>query len=448
MNEKMIKNTLFLMAIICFFTVNILSAQEKIDENALFSNSETVVESADIVNNKEILLQGEEKKSVGISGELTNVASYTGTRDWLNNGDKKNNVLSTYILGNLLFDARLKKGTKGFSNIESQYDAQTGKTDFTLKELFLDFNIKNSIYFRTGKQVLQWGRCYLWNPVDLINVEKKIFLQKIGYRDGAYGIKLHIPFGTKFNIYGFFDTGSVLNIDEVGAAGKIEFLLGGTEMAVSAWGKKGFTPVFGYDFSSRISGVDIYGEASASYGDNYDKVKLENGFLIKERRQNEWFPKASFGFGRAIDFADVNDRINITGELYYNSAGYSENIFNDITIYQYMMQSNNGSWAAVNTTKKEFLLMQNLYEANNFSRYYAALFTSFSKFMISDMIFKLNLISNIEQKSFTLTTGVNYEDMNDFSFGFNIYSYLGDLNSEYTFSGNALTLLFTVGMVF
>ena len=44
-------------------------------------------------------------------------------------------------------------------------------TEYRLKNS-LSIPTEDKIYFRTGKQVLKWGRSYFWNPTDLINVEK------------------------------------------------------------------------------------------------------------------------------------------------------------------------------------------------------------------------------------------------------------------------------------
>jgi hypothetical protein len=47
------------------------------------------------------------------------------------------------------------------------------------------------VYFRAGKQVAQWGRCYLWNPTDLINVEKPFYSEDIFAR-GNLRLKMSI----------------------------------------------------------------------------------------------------------------------------------------------------------------------------------------------------------------------------------------------------------------
>ncbi|MBF0204465.1 MAG: hypothetical protein HQK67_09165 [Desulfamplus sp.] len=138
----------------------------------------------------------------------------------------------------------MKDGYKAFGSFELKHDASVNegksgddKTTFSTKELFADFNFNRNIYLRAGKQVLSWGQCYLWNPTDMINVENKSFLHKLEAREGTYGIKGHIPFGTAVNIYGFANLEDADEGGDVAGAGKFEFLVNGTEMAFSAWAK-------------------------------------------------------------------------------------------------------------------------------------------------------------------------------------------------------------------
>ncbi|MEI7529016.1 MAG: ATP-binding protein, partial [Elusimicrobiota bacterium] len=233
-------------------------------ELEMFSSSEVVTQPAAAP------AEAEEKKTLGFSGEALSVLEDVVY------STAAGNSLNSYVVGNLMLDARLKNGVKAFANMETSYYSRTRQTASVLREAFLDFNLGRRVYFRTGKQVLQWGRCYLWNPVDLINVEKKTFVRKIGYRDGAYGLKFHVPFGTDYNIYGFVDTGNAAEDRDLGGALKFELLTGRTEMAVSGWAKRGRRPVFGYDLSSRLGDVDIAGEVSLARRDNTHFIR-DNG---------------------------------------------------------------------------------------------------------------------------------------------------------------------------
>ncbi len=271
----MIKFIFAILTISTFFLNPSFASDPSVDENAMFSDTSSITSSKDIVDNKTI--SEKDQKSVSLSGQIVDANIGNFNRDWFDDLHRSNLQLSTFVLGNLLLDIRLPQGAKAFANLQTEYIPLDSAVMVSLQELFIDGNLKNHVFLRLGKQVLQWGRCDIWNPTDLINVEKKLFIQKIGYREGAYGIKLHIPFGTTYNIYGFLDTREASSIDSIAAAGKFEFLIGGTEMAFSMWDKKYCHPVFGYDFSTRLVGLDLTGELAVSDGSNSFTVQEQNG---------------------------------------------------------------------------------------------------------------------------------------------------------------------------
>ena len=94
----------------------------------------------------------------------------------------------------------------------------------------------------------------------------------------------------KKNIYGFLDTGNASSSDALGGALKYEFLTGKTEMAFSGWAKKGYNPMFGYDFSTRAGDFDILGELCVSRGDNLKRIRLDNGILDVYTNNYDWAP--------------------------------------------------------------------------------------------------------------------------------------------------------------
>ena len=402
-------------------------------ELEMFSTPEVVTQAAGSPG------PAEEKKTLGFSGEVISVMEdvvYSSAAG---------NPFNSYIVGNLMLDARLKNGVKAFANMETAYYSKTRETNSTLREVFLDFNLDRRVYFRTGKQVLQWGRCYLWNPTDLVNVEKKPFTRKIGYRDGAYGLKFHVPFGTDYNIYGFLDTGNAAEDRDLGGALKFELLAGRTEMAFSGWAKRNKRPVFGYDLSSRVGDVDIAGEVSVARRDNTRFIRNDAGVLNIYRKNDDWVTRAAVNFSEGFRLGNFNDRLTVTTEFFYNQTGYTKSPFSDKTLYAF-----SGPLAVLLPagTKGQFLLGNGLYEPNYLSRYYGALFTSISRFIITDMTLSLNYVRNLNDQSGVLSTGVNYKNLNDFSAGLLVNAYLGPANREYTFSGAKLSMQLTAGLSF
>ncbi|MCB4790272.1 MAG: hypothetical protein LHV68_00115 [Elusimicrobia bacterium] len=404
------------------------------NENEYFSNPDSMI--TENTSSKNPPLLKEEKKSIGFSGELTsaminNVLLSSSTTD----------SLYTFTVCNLFLDARLKNMMKVFANIEIGINSQTNATTTYWRELFFDFNLDKKVYFRTGKQVLQWGRCYLWNPTDFINIEKIPFIRKIGYREGTYGVKVHVPFGTKYNLYSFIDTNGANKSEDASGAFKFEFLCGNTEMALSTWLKSQKSPAYGYDFSSRLFHIDLLGEISVSKDDISDRMIEENGVLRTGRLNGQWSPRASLAMTKYFDLGNFNDRISVTNEFFYNGTGYTDDVFGDNNIYSF-------SGTPISGTKKMFFLASGLYSQNYYSKYYDAVFISVGRFIVTDMTFNLNYIRNCNDNSGILSSGVTYKNLSDFSFGLLVNSFIGEQNREYSILNTKFDIELTVGITF
>jgi hypothetical protein len=445
------------MLLVVLLAIGPATAGDDIDEAALFSDTNTVIDSAKIVNTLKGDTANFPKKTVGFSGQVVSAGVAAATREFFSDPQSDRIGFAGSMVGNLMLDIRLISGVKAFANLEAGYAASLSQMQVNLREIFVDANIAHRVYLRTGKQVLQWGPCNFWNPTDLINVEKKLFIQKIGYREGAYGLKLHVPFGTLANVYGFLDAKDVSSIDSLAGAAKVEFLLGGTEFAFSGWGKQDREPVFGFDVTTGIWDFNVAGELSLSYGNNASSLHEENGVLGLHREDDKLITHACLGLTRWFDLLNMSDRLMVIGELYYNSAGYSKNAFADPdTAYRYSEPLNAISATGMPTvktsgTKTDFLVGHGLYERNSYSHYYLALFTSISRFINTSMTLNLNAIGNLEQQCAMLSAGLTYTSLSDFSLGVTVAGNVGKKNTEYTFKSPenpALMLQLTAGMAF
>jgi hypothetical protein len=432
-----------------------IAQNDVIDEDAMFSDTNTVVSNSTIVASDSAITAEVDQKRVGFSGGITTAGLLAIPLNFIDSSDSKKLPFSTFAVGNVLLDIRLINGIKAFANLEAQYTPSGNSMMVGLREIFVDANIKHRIYLRAGKQVLQWGRCNFFNPTDLINVEKKLFIQKIGYREGAFGLKAHIPFGTRWNLYGFVDTKNATDAEGIAGAAKIELLAGGTELALSAWGKRMAEPVFGFDLSSRLLNTDISAEASVSYGDNQQHLEIKGDSILMVRKtDNALIPRVAVGLTRTITVGGVPDRLMLIGEVYYNHAGYDENGFSDTRIYTYEQPvaiTRPGTIVPemlTNGTETDFLNGNKLFESNNYGKYYAAFFSNFSRFFTSEMTLQCNALVNIAHQSATLTTAINYQSLSDFSMNLMFLSYLGEPNTEFTLGGNRFAVRLTAGLVF
>jgi hypothetical protein len=436
-------------------------SQETVDENALFSDTNSIVDSSTIIDFS-LSENKPESTHVGFSGSINSIVEAGASRFYFDNFSRKEITPSAYMLGNLFLDIRLPMNVKAFGNLETRFNADSSNVDFSIRELFVDVNVKRKVYFRTGKQVLQWGRCYFWNPTDLVNVERKSLEPKIGYRDGAYGIKMHVPFGTKYNLYGFVDMKKFTSVDSLAGAFRSEILIGNTEVGAELCGKRNREPVFGMDFSTTVFDIDIYGEVSLESGKNYttfeglSKNQSIMSFLDSSTSStestigNKPIPKICIGFSKSFDLLDVNDRVTVISEFYYNKAGVPGNFFEEHKIKDALdLLTKMPGDTSDSALKTKLNSMQSRFvNPNNFSKFYLSLFTTVNKFIIPDMIFQFNGVMNLEQKAATLIASLQYSTIHNLSMGLTLTGAVGSDETEYTLFSNALSARLNLGITF
>ncbi len=390
------------------------SASE-IDENALFESETMMVSSVDIAN--PMIDHEFEKESTALTGMLQNRGTYS----------MPSGALLAYGSLEFQLDVRLKKNYKGFVNLQVANNglASPNSLALNLKEFFLDLNINRQAYVRVGKQVLQWGRNYFWNPTDLINVDHRDFMNLSQTRSGTYGIKTHVPFGTALNLYSFIDFSAANTLGGLAGAGKVEWVTNGSEMALSLWGKQNLPLVVGWEISTRVTDWDVAGELSYSKGELSDRVI--DASTINRRTDADTF-RTSLGITRYFDW-DYKDRISLTFEGFFQTNGYAENIFAD-------------------PDKKKLLLDHNLFQPNYLGKAYGACFMSVSKFPIPDASVNANLLMNLSDNSGIFSTGIAYSPIDHTTIAFTLSHFLGPENAEYTFSGSRTALEGSLTMSF
>lgn len=358
-------------------------------------------------------------KTVAFSGQLRGFSDYGVNRDWMlrRGGQFNQNALYTYTDGDLFLDVRLNKGIKAFADlglINSSTALATDNSSTSLlnfKELFIDYNIDQAVYFRAGKQFIKWGTTYLWNPIDFNNQERRNFLDMDTIRNGSYGLKVHIPIGMTKNLYFFFNSADAKNLSQLALLTRYETLLNNTELGLSMAHKYHAVSQYGLDLSTRALGLDIKSEAALSYGSNRDRLADENGTLETKRLANQWVPRLSLNLGKSLDYERAN-RIWINYEVFYNGEGYYENLFN-------------------NAAKKDYLTDQNLYEMNYYAAYYHAVFATINEFPFHSTALNINLIQNLIDYSGIALTGLNYTVTDGFNIAGNMVLFFGDDNTEY-----------------
>jgi hypothetical protein len=394
-----------------------------------------------------------DKERVGLSGIMQGASSFTMTREYaLGQRGIEDNALSNVMSGDFLVDVRLKKSfrayldlslgylangvsvTHSFTNILTTYQgvpvaalppgaslllSEPQTTLFGLKEMFVDFNAANTAYFRLGKQVLQWGRGYFWNPTDLINIERKSFMSMDALREGVFGLRSDVTFAREFHLYTFLDFNGIADISDTAFSARAEFLAGRTEFGFSGWFKKDRIPIYGVDLSTLLFWeLNLTGEASFSWGDNRDVM---NSSGMASPLHDQLVSKVDIGLSRSFDAWDVLDRIMVNAEFFYNSSGYEENMFEKLP------------------TPALATFFGNYYQAGYYGKYYGAVFVSISQFGLHDMTLVLSGLCNFSDLSGIAMANLSYSPVNNFTLSLQVGSYLGADRREYTIAYNPST---------
>jgi hypothetical protein len=425
-------------------------------EGDFFGSGE--VEAKQGAAEKKNVAEAVEGEKLGFSGQLQTLSTYNMTRNFIQgNAGLSDNTFTNAIMGDFLVDARLPRSFRTFLDLNITYLptgtpvpvtftgapyplpstltlAQTQNTLLDIKEVFVDFNFAdNAIHFRAGKQVLKWGTGYFWNPTDLINIQHKSFTNLTALLDGVFGLRTDFTFSPNFHLYTFINLNGVTDLTTIAYAARTEFLAGTMEFGFSGWYQydaSNQVPVFGADLSMPLFWeLNLTGEASFAWGDPLQKFDPVNGpYWV----QNQPVAKVDVGLSRTFDVLNVQDRLTVMAEFFWNSDGYSQNMLTAAYGPLYSAQSFLGT----------------SYRAGYYGQYYGALFVSINDFGLPNMTLSLNGLMNFSDTSAIAYIGLADSPVNNFTLQVQVGSYLGNSNSEYTFTLNPTTGALASNMFF
>ena len=225
-----------------------------------------------------------------------------------------------------------------------------------------------------------------------------------------FGLRSDVVFSPNWHLYTFLNLNGVeADASDAAFAARSELLLGSTEFAVSSWLKWGKVPVFGADLSTPLFwSLNLTSEASFSWGDIQNKYDPVSGpYPVVDRL----VAKVDVGLSRSFDLLDVQDRLLVNVEFFYNSDGYSQN----------MLQVSG--------------FLPAYFQTGYYGQYYAATFITINDFGSPNMTLMLSGLANLLDLSGTALAGFSYSPVNNFTLSLQLGSNLGPANREYTFSG-------------
>ena len=148
-------------------------------------------------------------------------------------------------------------------------------TWFKLKELFTDFSIKDTAFFRFGIHTVTWGAGYFFSPVsDMINTSSIDPENPEKQVDGALNLRTQIVFPNTQNCLWFYVIPSTnfqnqtaeSYMRETALAGKMDIVIGGWEFGVGGYYRYQNAPKGMLTATGSLKKMSFYGEFVYSYG--------------------------------------------------------------------------------------------------------------------------------------------------------------------------------------
>ena len=156
------------------------------------------------------------------------------------------------------------------------FNTTTTLTDwFKLKELFTDFSIKDTAFFRFGIHTVTWGAGYFFSPVsDMINTSSIDPENPEKQVDGALNLRTQIVFPGSQNCLWFYVIPSTDFINQTAEtyardtafAGKADILIGNWELGLGGLFKYQNAPKVMLTATGSLKKVSFFGELVYSYG--------------------------------------------------------------------------------------------------------------------------------------------------------------------------------------
>jgi hypothetical protein len=140
---------------------------------------------------------------------------------------------------------------------------------FALSEFYLSFDLSKKVFVRIGNQLLAWGPSFIWTPVDFVNLQRLDPLASVDLRAGKPGLRVHVPMKNS-NLFLFADfsrtvdaaSADVNDLARTALAARWDLTALGFEFGLSGYFGRDLPGHFGLDFSGRLLGFDVYGEAA------------------------------------------------------------------------------------------------------------------------------------------------------------------------------------------
>jgi len=396
-------------------------------DESLFEEAEESSESLD-----ELLL--EDEQGIHIGGSFNLGISAGGSFD-PSSASSVSDVewdLTPDLSAGLYFDARPSSDIRLYGKAVVEYpfavqeddpattvdETRTFSDIIYVRELFSDFNIGDKLFFRAGKQTINWGVGYFFSPADLLNLSEIDPENPDEDLEGPLSVKMNLPIDSH-NVYLYMVLpDGIEDPSDLVFAPKAEFVIGATELGIGGYYRYGQAPAAMMTVTSAIGDVSIFGEGVVKYGSDKNFVVKNGAVYSLETYKEKVFFNATLGASYTWN-SEVSDlSFTAMGQYYFNGEGYSDpGILSTTTGSAYVLSQN----VAGNLNTTDLL---------NRSMHYGA--ASFSISPVKELSFSVFWMGNFTDFSGVIKPGLTWTPTDYISIGFNMPYTYGNAGDEYT----------------
>ncbi len=265
--------------------------------------------------------------------------------------EAEDTAYSSPNLLDLFTDIRPSDRVRGFAQARLTYDftIADGDEDYLgndlepasveLDQLWLKFDLANRVFVTAGRQRVRWGSGRFWNPTDVLSQQTLNALDVAVFdnRTGVTLLKVHVPIEKiGANLYAVANFDGADTVGQIGGALRTEWVLGPSEIALTAAAREGDPLRLGADVSAAVGPLDLRVEGAVRHGDQTPWYEGEFDIATltlpdEVDRSDEWIPQVVAGAELGIQLND-EDTLYIGGEYFYNGSGYA-----DSTLYPFLL---------------------------------------------------------------------------------------------------------------
>ncbi len=322
--------------------------------------------------------------------------------------------------------------------------------NITVKELFADFDWKDSIYFRFGKSMIKWGVGYFWSPSDVLNLTSIDVEDPTAEREGPVSFKIHYPFDIN-NAYLYLITENVEEPLDTAVAAKTEFVIGNTEIGIGSYYQRDLAPRAVATLSTTIGDFAVFGEGVVSWGSDRVFVRPsmdqsaaeadeeDNLVLVLDTYEVDDRPffSGTIGTNYMHEFENDAGSIMFAGQYYFNGEGYGRDVPDGLLEAAYRLSLNAGeNGLALDADEQpegyEDPPALGTGDLVNFGRHYLGGLISWSSIFNTDLSFTTLVIANMTDLSGMVIPTFSYSIMDYISVAAGMRMTFGEVGDEYT----------------